>query len=208
MIPQHHLRDKLFVASSSPRRREICSYLFESIDKLIISGDEPRWEKHQNPLDYLHHCLEFKWNAALSSLSSNVVSRPAKHGLIVADTIVVLGKEVLGKPSDAKDAEKMLSKLSGKTHTVYTGYRLAHFYNGTPKDSGNLICETKVSFRQLSPKEIRSYVKTGDPMDKAGAYGAQGGALRFISNMDGSYYTVMGLPVEHFAKTAENLGFQ
>jgi septum formation protein len=110
--------------------------------------------------------------------------------VIAADTIVVLGNQVLGKPKDASHAQAMLRALSGRDHQVMTGVTVL---------KGNTCLThteiTDIHFRDLSDSEVRSYVASGEPMDKAGAYGIQGGAALFADSMRGDYYNVMGLPV-------------
>ena len=115
--------------------------------------------------------------------------------VIGADTIVVLESEILGKPRDRADAIKMLSTLSGKVHSVFTGVCLI-------KDSKEncFYEETKVEFYELSPQEIEAYVDTGEPMDKAGAYGIQGRGCLLVKRIDGDYFNVVGLPVGRLIK--------
>ena len=114
-------------------------------------------------------------------------------GLIIgADTIVVLNNQILGKPKDAKQAKKILQQLSGKTHTVYTGFAVVE------KPSGAVLSEfvkTLVSFRRLADEEIDRYIQSGSPFDKAGGYGIQDQGALFVEKIDGCFYNVMGLPV-------------
>lgn len=120
-----------------------------------------------------------------------------KSGIIIgADTIVVLGKTILSKPRDKKDAQRMLRMLSGKTHQVYTGFALVDVKTGR-RYAG--VEKTSVTFRKLSADEIRSYVASGSPMDKAGAYGIQDdyGAV-FVEKVEGCFYNVMGFPLSRF----------
>ena len=124
-----------------------------------------------------------------------------------ADTIVVLEEKVLGKPKDEADAVKMLTALSGKTHAVYTGVCLS-----VPKGDNRVekieVARTLVEFETLSTEKIKAYVKTGSPMDKAGAYGIQGGAALFAEYLQGDYYNVMGLPVCRLWKMLSRLAPQ
>ena len=126
------------------------------------------------------------------------------NGVVLgADTTVWIGGKMLEKPIDAKDAERMLLELSGATHTVYTGVAL---YDIDTKQEHSFVEATDVTFRDLSIEEIRDYIATGSPMDKAGAYAIQGLASKFIERIDGSYSNVVGLPVElvykHLRKTS------
>jgi septum formation protein len=131
--------------------------------------------------------------------SDEAVSKIKNGILITADTIVVLGKEIIGKPKNEKDAFKILSKLSGKTHIVFTGFAIKNLSNN------RIIVgyeKTYVTFRKLTLKEISEYIKTGSPMDKAGAYGIQDdfGAV-FVKRIDGCYYNVVGLPLAKIYKS-------
>ncbi len=120
--------------------------------------------------------------------------KQVENGIIIsADTIVVLETEILGKPRNESEAKKMLKKLSGKTHTVYTGFAVHNSINDKTITDYE---KTLVTFRKLGGKEIENYVKTGSPMDKAGAYGIQDdfGAV-FVKKINGDYYNVVGLPI-------------
>ena len=116
-----------------------------------------------------------------------------KGGIVLgADTIVVLDNEVLGKPQDEADARQMLERLSGRSHSVVTGVALL-----IKGDEVVFHNETKVYFKELAPFEIESYIASGEPMDKAGAYGIQGKGALWVEKIEGSYTNVVGLPVEH-----------
>ena len=119
-----------------------------------------------------------------------VAQRHPDAAVIAADTVVVLNGEYFGKPQDEQDAIWMLSTLSGETHEVYTG--LMVLYNG---GSDFAVQRTEVTFRELTDEEIAEYIATGEPMDKAGAYGIQGLGASLISEINGDYFNVMGLPV-------------
>ena len=126
------------------------------------------------------------------------------HLFIGADTVVVLEGAIMGKPTDEKDAYEMLSSLSGRTHEVITGFTLFD------KDTGNCLSRsvrTEVAFRPLREEEIRQYVASGCPMDKAGAYAIQGGAVHFVSSICGSYSNVVGLPMAELYEALINQGF-
>ncbi|MFA6540554.1 MAG: Maf family protein, partial [Bacteroidota bacterium] len=125
------------------------------------------------------------------------VSRNYTEAIVIgSDTIVVIDDKVLGKPSSAVDAEEMLSALSGKTHTVFTGFA---FVDAGSKKSYIDFEQTEVTFRPLSSEEITDYINSGSPMDKAGAYGIQDdfGAV-FVEKIVGDYYTVVGFPISKF----------
>jgi len=136
----------------------------------------------------------------LALQKSNEAIKKLKSGIVItADTIVVLNKKVIGKPRNQKDAYEILSYLSGKTHLVYTGFAIQNIEkNKTIVDYE----KTRVTFRKLFPDEIKEYIKTGSPMDKAGAYGIQDdfGAV-FVKKIDGCYYNVVGLPLSKIYKS-------
>ncbi len=173
---------KLILASGSPRRRELLEQMgleFEirpsQIEEILEPGLSPRQEVIQLSLQ--------KAQAVAAETAENAV-------VLSADTVVVLEQMILGKPEDAEDAARMLSALSGRHHQVLTGVTVIG-----PKGTETHCEETEVSFRPLSRQEIRRYVETGDPLDKAGAYGVQGYAALFVERLVGDYYNVMGLPV-------------
>ena len=132
----------------------------------------------------------FQEVARVSRLKAEAIPRQQDDLVIAADTIVVCDGQVLGKPRDEEDAFRMLRLLSGRDHQVMTGMTVLY------ADRTEVCTEvTDIHFRQLSDEEIRAYIRTGEPMDKAGSYGIQGGAALFAERMNGDYYNVMGLPV-------------
>lgn len=122
--------------------------------------------------------------------------------VLTADTVVDLDGTALGKPADAPQATRMLRSLSGREHAVHTAFALATPNGG---DEGRLT--TRVRFYPLEPEEIAEYVATGEPFDKAGAYGIQGRAASMVETIDGDFYTVMGLPLGRVVRTLRRLGF-
>ena len=173
---------KLVLASSSPRRAQILKKAgidFEVRVPPEVEEDSP-WS------DPVKHVL------SLSRAKAESVARQVKEGIILgADTIVVLDGEILGKPKDKKDAFSILTRLSGKTHTVFTGITLVNKYdNRTLSDYDS----TEVTFNQLDRESIESYIDTGEPMDKAGAYGIQGMGSFLVTGIRGSLDNVIGLP--------------
>jgi septum formation protein len=172
---------KLILASGSPRRRELLTRA--QIDfEVVQSGLEEIREVHEGARDY---ALRMARDKALA-VSRN---HPARL-VLAADTVVECEGAILEKPIDAPDATRMLTALSGRTHTVVTAFSIA--------SNGELIAHhaviSRVTFRTLSPEEIASYIATGEPFDKAGAYGIQGIGGGFISQVEGSRDNVMGLP--------------
>jgi septum formation protein len=175
---------KLILASSSPRRAEI-------LKKEKIEFDirfPPNINEERAAYDPVEHVLTLSKEKALS------VSRQMEEGIILgADTIVVLDGEIMGKPQDKDEAFLILKKLSGKTHEVYTGMTLLNKYNG--KTVSDYDC-TEVEFNQLEDEKIVNYINSGEPMDKAGAYGIQGMGSFLVEKIQGSMDNVIGLPTE------------
>ncbi len=173
---------RLILASSSPRRKEILEK--ENIEFEIIHPSDIVEETLTS--DPVEHVLN------LSRKKAESVSSETGPGLILgADTVVVLDGEILGKPTDPNDAFAILRKLSGKTHRVYTGLTLLNKYNG--KTVLDYDC-TEVEFNQLEDQKIIAYIDTGEPMDKAGAYGIQGMGSFLVDNIKGNLDNVIGLP--------------
>ena len=170
----------LILASASPRRKELLSLL--GIPFVIRAADiDEAMDPAKAPFDEV---------ARVSRLKALATEHGADDVVIAADTIVVCAGQVLGKPHDEADALRMLRLLSGRDHQVMTGVTVLR------GESATTFTEvTDLHFRELSEKEIARYVATGEPMDKAGSYGIQGGAALFCTGMKGDYYNVMGLPV-------------
>ena len=172
---------ELILASQSPRRRELLAKCTERFT--VEAADIEETMDPQKPLPEEIQKLAKAKAAA-------VFAKHPEALVLGSDTIVVLDGEVLGKPRDTEDAVRMLKELSGRTHQVLTGVCLL----------GPGFCKTDVSvshvtFAPMSEDEIRAYAETGDPLDKAGAYGIQGIAARYITGIEGDYYAIMGLPV-------------
>jgi len=171
---------QLILASASPRRKELLG-LFHIPFVIRVADIDETMDKTKSPFGEV---------GRVSRLKALAVPRDADDIVIAADTIVVCEGRVLGKPKTEEEAVFMLSLLSGRDHQVMTGC--------TVLKGNNLETFTEVTdlhFRPLSQKEIANYVASGEPMDKAGAYGIQGGAALFCERMVGDYYNVMGLPV-------------
>ncbi|KPL04487.1 MAG: hypothetical protein AMJ90_00660 [candidate division Zixibacteria bacterium SM23_73_2] len=175
---------KLILASSSPRRKQILRREGFEFEVLI-----PRHvEVKDISSDPVSHVLRLSKEKAESVLDK------VKGGLILgADTIVVLEGKILGKPKDKDEAFLILNRLSGKTHQVYTGITLIHKETG--KNRSDYDC-TRVKFNQLKKEEILNYIATGEPMDKAGAYGIQGMGGFLVEGIQGELDNVIGLPVK------------
>ena len=170
----------LILASASPRRKELLG-LFHIPFEIRVADIDETMNPEKAPFDEVARVSGLK-AAALQTASGDVV--------VAADTIVVCEGKVLGKPRSEEDAVSMLQLLSGRDHQVMTGVTVKR------GETVRTFTEvTDIHFRELTEKEIRAYVATGEPMDKAGSYGIQGGAALFCTHMVGDYYNVMGLPV-------------
>jgi len=170
----------LILASASPRRQELLK-LFGIPFSVRVADIDETMDPQARPFDEV---------ARVSRLKAQAIPRETGDTVIAADTIVVCQNKVLGKPHSEEEAKAMLRLLSGKDHQVMTGCTVLR------DDSCVTFTEvTDLHFRALSEKEIARYVASGEPMDKAGAYGIQGGAALFCTHMVGDYYNVMGLPL-------------
>ena len=171
----------IILASKSPRRKQLLSMMGLEFTVQAADVDETM-DKSQPP----EHEV-----AAVSARKAEKIAHEHPDDIIIsADTIVVIDGKILGKPKDEADAAEMLRLLSGRTHTVFTG--LTIFAGGETKTR---VVGTEVTFRLLSDTEIAAYIRTGEPMDKAGSYGIQGYGSMFVSHLNGDYFCVMGLPV-------------
>ncbi len=179
-MPPPHGVPALILASASPRRREFLDRLGLQFEVLPADVDETP-HPEEPPRDYVLRVAQSKAAHVARSHSGRLV--------LAADTTVVLDGEILGKPRDAEDARRMLTRLSGREHHVLSGVAV----DGPCRAS--TVVETKVRFRALSPDEIAWYIRTGEPLDKAGAYGIQGLAGVFVREIEGSASNVVGLPL-------------
>lgn len=174
----------LYLASQSPRRRELLTQLGLDYGLLEVSVDEQR-QSGEPAIDYVNRVAREKAGAGLLE----VVAVPDAI-VLGADTEVVLADVVYGKPTDADDAARMLRELSGRSHRVVTAVWLV-----SAGREEHAICESEVRFARLDEDQIAAYVDTGECMGKAGAYAIQGRAAAFIAHLSGSYSGVMGLPL-------------
>lgn len=184
----------IVLASRSPRRRKLLKILKLKFRSISVDVDESLIE-NEIPIDTVLRLSKIKLNKAKEKVKSGII--------ITADTIVVLDGIIINKPKDEKDAERILKKLSGRTHLVYTGFAI---YNNFNNKSIFDYETTEVTFRKLEHKEILDYIKSGSPMDKAGAYGIQDdfGAV-FIEKIHGCYYNVVGLPLHKLYKRLKEI---
>ena len=172
---------RLVLASASPRRRELLGAAGVAFDVDAAHIDEARLVG-EAPEAYVERIARLK--------AATVARRHPQHPVLGADTVVVVDGGVLGKPVDAADAERMMGQLSGREHDVLTG--IAVVWGGEARAA---VDRTRVWMRPLSDAQIRWYVASGEPLDKAGAYAIQGLASRFVTRIAGSYSNVVGLPV-------------
>ncbi len=189
---------KIVLASASPRRKQLMELAGLQFD--IWPSDKEEVITKTDPKEI---CMELSKQKALDVASSIRTFNDSHRELttdtdiivIGADTIVAKDKTVFGKPSDEEDAVRMLTQLSGCTHSVFTG--VTFVFSGKDGRSGeySFYDETKVTFYPLDEDEIRDYVATGDALDKAGAYGIQTGSAVFVRSIEGDHYNVVGLPV-------------
>ncbi|MBR4428796.1 MAG: septum formation protein Maf [Clostridia bacterium] len=184
---------RVVLASSSPRRREILDKLGVAFDIIPSNADEN---------DVSGSADEIVMSLARRKAES--VAKGLTGALVIGcDTLVALGDEIFGKPGSVSQAEGMLSELSGNTHRVLSGLCLIDTVTGSMRVSRDV---TYVSFRKLGQDEIRAYAESGEPMDKAGAYAIQGGAGRFVSEVNGSYDNIVGFPSELFLREVRQMG--
>ncbi len=173
----------LVLASASPRRKELLA--LSGIEFKVVPSHalEPLPDESESPEEYAMGMARIK--------AVEVSGRCPDAVVLGADSVVAIDMEILGKPTDAADAERMLALLSGRTHRVVTGVCL------TMPGREDLVfgVSTDVTMARISPEVIKAYVKTGEPMDKAGAYAVQGRAACFVTRIDGSYSNVVGLPL-------------
>lgn len=176
--------NKITLSSKSPRRRKLLKQLNLKFNSISVDTAE-KVKRNERPHLTVKRISKEKMEKTLSIIKDGII--------ITADTIVVLDNKVIGKPKNQNDAYRILKKLSGRTHTVYTGYCV---YNWSNNKKITEYEKTMVKFRILLDIEIWEYIKTGSPMDKAGAYGIQDdfGAV-FIEKINGCYYNVVGLPL-------------
>lgn len=183
------METEIILASASPRRRDILNMIGLPF-RVEVSGAEETMEEGMTPELFVEQISLRK--------AAEVAKRQKENALVIAaDTVVVQDGDILTKPKDEADAVRILTRLSGREHRVLTGLSVMRLRDGKAVS----VCEeTHVHFRTLSEEEIRSYVQTGEPMDKAGAYGLQGRACVFAERIEGDFFNVIGLPACRLAK--------
>lgn len=189
-----HLPVRVILASQSPRRRELLTLVGiahevrpADIDESVMPDESP-----------VPHCER------LARAKAQVLAERHPDAVVIAaDTIVVLDGDILGKPRDAAEARAMVARLSGRTHTVFTAMAVAR--DGRTESA---VEEVQVTFRPLTPEAVAEYVATGEPLDKAGAYGIQGFGATIVERIDGDFFSVMGLGLRRLVTLLERVGLR
>lgn len=197
MVVDRDQQPRIILASASPRRRDLLSLIVSRFEVIPSDFDEsvlPLWPPE-------NHVVQ----SALSK-ANNVAVRISDGIIIGADTIVVAGNEVLGKPTDAEDARRMLKLLSGRSHYVYTGVCVVQRAKNHTCQTFIDYVRTEVSFCELNDELIDAYIATGEPLDKAGAYGIQERGSLLVEGIIGDYFNVVGLPVFRLSRMLYKAG--
>jgi len=189
--------DFVYLASVSPRRHQLLKQIGVPFQVLNVAIDESVGA-NEGPLAYVTRLAAAK--AAAGLRQSEARGSPARP-VLAADTAVVIDGEILGKPLDGEDAQRMLRLLSDRTHEVLTAVALA-----TPKGLASRVSRSEVTFRAIGAAEVRNYWDTGEPRDKAGGYAIQGYGAAFVADLRGSYSGVMGLPLYETAEFLRSAG--
>jgi septum formation protein len=198
------MSDFVYLASQSPRRRQLLEQLGVKYELLLADAGEDSEaleavEPGEAPARYVQRVTGLKLEAALIRLSRRGLP-PAP--VLCSDTTVARGRAIYGKPQDARDAARMLRELSGSTHRVLTAVAVQ-----SGRKRLHALSDSRVTFAALTPSQIKRYVASGEPMGKAGAYAVQGRAAAFISHISGSYSGIMGLPMHETAQLLRAFGF-
>ena len=199
------MSDFIYLASQSPRRRQMLEQLGVRHELLLPGPDEDVETLEmalykEAPAAYVKRVTQLKLDAALQRLKRRGLPTAP---VLCSDTTVALGAAIYGKPADAADATRMLTELSNTTHRVLTAVAL-----GSARKRNQVMCESRVTFAELSRRQIQAYVASEEPLGKAGAYAVQGRAAAFISHMSGSYSGIMGLPMFETAQLLRSFGFK
>jgi septum formation protein len=196
----------IYLASKSPRRRELLKQIGVRYELLMIREHAPRVDVDESPLKdetahaYVQRIVTLKAETAMKLMRER---RLTPRPILTADTTVALDGQILGKPVDKADAVRMLTQLAGETHQVLTAVAVA-----VDRDIKQVLTTSLVTFAKLNEAEIKRYIETGEPMDKAGGYAVQGVAAKFIAKLTGSYSGVMGLPLYETAILLRQCGVQ
>ena len=183
---------RIILASGSPRRTELLQTA-GIVHEVVVSGADEDVQE-ENPA----RLVEMLSSRKAEEVYERLVQQEPSGDLVVigADTVVAADGKILGKPGDEEDARRMLRMLSGRSHHVYTGVTLCGRI-GSVRREVSFSEESAVHVAQLTEEEISEYIDSGEPMDKAGAYGIQGAFMKFVSGIEGDYFNIVGLPVSH-----------
>ena len=196
------MKNFVYLASQSPRRRQLLEQIGVQYELLLATPEEDAESlevvlPNEAPLTYVKRVTQLKLEAAVQRMKQRGLPNAP---VLCADTTVALGRSILGKPENAADALRILKMLSGQTHRVLTAVALA---SGRKRVSAVSI--SQVTFAPMTLAEMKNYITTGEPMGKAGAYGVQGAAAAYISQIKGSYTGIMGLPLFETAQLLKQL---
>lgn len=195
---------KVILGSASPRRRELLAQIGARFE-VRTSGREEVYHSTV-PEEIVRELAIMKAENVAEDLADEQGRTPEDTIVIGADTIVVLDGKILGKPKDEKDAADMIGALQGRSHEVYTGVAILDYGARGKKNVSVRAVGTKVYVNSMDEAEISAYIATGEPMDKAGAYGIQGRFAAYIDRIEGDYYNVVGLPVSYVYQALKRLG--
>lgn len=190
---------KLILASASPRRRQLLEMLGVGELEIFPAKGEEKAPEGAGPGETVEALSMAKATEVFERRKAAGIAE--KEIILAADTIVYSNGTILGKPHSSEEAAAMLRALSGKTHEVYTGLALL-----TSEESLSGFERTKVTFRSISEEEIAAYIASGEPMDKAGAYGIQGKGSLFVQGIEGDYFNVVGLPLCYLGSMLKKIG--
>ena len=197
------MADFIYLASQSPRRSQLLDQLGVRHELLLPDQDEDPEAmevvlRGESPTAYVQRVTLLKLDAAKARMQRRgLPSAP----ILCSDTTVAMGRTIFGKPQDAQDAARMLQELAGHSHRVLTAVAV-----GAARGSKSLLSVSRVSFAPMRQQDIAAYVKSGEPMGKAGAYAVQGRAAAFITSISGSYSGIMGLPLYETAQLLRSFG--
>ena len=197
------MKKRIILGSASPRRRELLEQIGVEFEVKVSGKEEVYYSR--DPAAMVKELALMKAENVAEELGA--ADTQEKDIIVIgADTVVVLDGEILGKPKDEADAERMLKALQGRSHDVYTGAAFLTYGRNGDKEVCSYAVGTRVFVNPMTENEIRAYIATGEPMDKAGAYGIQGRFAAYIEKIEGDYYNVVGLPVSRVYETLKELG--
>ena len=195
----------IILGSASPRRRELLAQIGADFE-VRVSNKEEIYHSIV-PEETVQELALMKAENVAEELAEENAAGTVRNAVVIgADTIVVLDGKILGKPADEEDAVRMLNSLQGRRHDVYTGVAVLDYDENGEKHVYNYSVGTAVYVNEMTEEEIRAYVETKDPLDKAGAYGIQGRFAAHIDRIEGDYYNVVGLPVSRVYRSLRELG--